>query len=150
MGHTSLSGFSWSRVVHAFVQLGRGRFLDLRKNCSIESMAILMKKCSYLFDFSWERLNFATIWVWVSGLPLQYWSMDVILAIGNKMGELFDAYMSFLSIRYMSLAQILVKLEPREGLYAELEMSSLDLTHQQTQDYEGIPFRCRRCHQHGH
>jgi hypothetical protein len=49
----------------------------------------------------------------------------------------------------MVVAHILVSLEIREGLVEDLEILSRGKAHKEKLDYEGVPFQCKRCHQHG-
>jgi hypothetical protein len=46
--------------------------------------------------------------------------------------------------------RILVSLNIREGLWEFLNLTDLGQTRVQILDYEGVPFRCRRCHEYGH
>jgi hypothetical protein len=48
------------------------------------------------------------------------------------------------------VARILVLLNIREGLREFLNLTDLGRTRVQILDYEGVPFRCRRCHEYGH
>jgi hypothetical protein len=48
------------------------------------------------------------------------------------------------------MARILVALDVRAGLAEELVLIKEEVCFHQRLDYEGIPFRCRRCHKHGH
>jgi hypothetical protein len=58
--------------------------------------------------------------------------------------------MSFSSSRKMSVARILVSLNLRKGLSDTLELTRDGLLFRKPLDYEGIPFKCHRCHKHGH
>eukprot|EP01018_Ginkgo_biloba_P031210 Gb_14160 [translate_table: standard] len=68
---------------------------------------------------------------------------------GNSLGIFLEADMSFLDTRHMIVAKILVGMDLRDGLADEmvLEKGSYDFT--QHLDYQGIPFRCVRCHRYG-
>ena len=48
------------------------------------------------------------------------------------------------------VARILVGLEIYKGLVDKLPIESAGGTHIQQIDYEGLPFRCHRCHKLGH
>jgi hypothetical protein len=58
--------------------------------------------------------------------------------------------MGFIESGEMSVARILVSLNIREGLREFLNLTDLGRTRVQILDYEGVPFRCRRCHEYGH
>jgi hypothetical protein len=90
------------------------------------------------------------IWVHLPGLPPHLWSVKVFQAIGNMLGTYLDADFSFREMGEMALAHILVSLNIRGGLQKELNITDRGRTRAQILDYEGIPFRCRHCHAHGH
>jgi hypothetical protein len=58
--------------------------------------------------------------------------------------------MSFEVTGLMTMAHILVLINLQKGLYQELLIESTAGDFVQTLDYEGIPFRCHRCHVYGH
>ena len=66
------------------------------------------------------------------------------------MGEYLDADFSFEEIGIMSMAKILVSLDLRLRLLKELTIVTTSGSFIQPLDYEGIPFRCHRCHAYGH
>jgi hypothetical protein len=71
-------------------------------------------------------------------------------AIGNKLGEFIEADLSFEDTGLMSVARILVKLDLVLGLLKDLTIETASGSFIQPLDYEGIPFRCHRCHIYGH
>ena len=58
--------------------------------------------------------------------------------------------MRFIDTREMSVEIIMVSLNIGEGLREFLNLTDLRRTRVQILDYEGEPFRCRRCHEYGH
>lgn len=50
----------------------------------------------------------------------------------------------------MAYARILVYMDTRGGLYEYITIQWRDTARRQIIDYEGIPYRCRRCHKVGH
>ncbi|KAH9329118.1 hypothetical protein KI387_001226, partial [Taxus chinensis] len=50
----------------------------------------------------------------------------------------------------MSLARILVGLDLRGGLVAEIRLHKQSTFFAHTLDYCGVPFQCVRCHDYGH
>jgi hypothetical protein len=81
---------------------------------------------------------------------MQFWNSVSFAAIGNMLGSFIEADMSFKESCHMSVARILVQLDLRPGLLQELINESSSGSFVQTLDYEGIPFRCHRCHVYGH
>jgi len=71
-------------------------------------------------------------------------------AIGNKLGDYIEADMSFEETGLMFVARILVKLDLRPRLLKYLTIETTFGSFIQPLDYEGIPFRCHRCHIYGH
>lgn len=49
----------------------------------------------------------------------------------------------------MTMARILVHLDTREGLEEKITLHWRHFSHRKNLDYEGVPFRCRRCHKDG-
>jgi hypothetical protein len=128
------------------VQNDQGGGLVLRQTWSINSTPIILKKWSPLFDSSMERMDVAPIWVWLLGLPMEFWTKKSFSEFGNFLGTYLDADMSFLESREMAVARILVSLNIREGLIEELELISGEKSFKQKFDYEGVPFHCQTCH----
>jgi hypothetical protein len=66
------------------------------------------------------------------------------------LGSFIEYDMSFEESGIMSVARILVQLDLQLGLLHELVIELSSRYFVQTLDYEGIPFRCHRCHVYGH
>jgi hypothetical protein len=122
----------------------------LLKVWSMAGMPIVLKRWTPTFDAKKERVDEEPIWVRLSGLPMQFWNSVRFAVIGNKLGSFIEADMSFEESGHMSVARILVRLDLRPGLLQELVIESSAGSFVQTLDYEGIPFRCHRCHVYGH
>lgn len=65
------------------------------------------------------------------------------------MGVFIDYDKSFVESSKMAFARILVHLDTREKLVASLKLQWQGITRLQKLDYEGVSFRCRRCHEIG-
>jgi hypothetical protein len=61
-----------------------------------------------------------------------------------------DADYSYKHTRDMAMACILVLIDLREGLAEDIFLSTKYGEINQTLDYEGVPFRCHRCHSADH
>jgi len=70
--------------------------------------------------------------------------------IGNTLGTFLYIDMSFFVSDEYAMAPILVQLNMREGLAEDLELATRGKNFKQRLDYEGVSFRCRRCHKQGH
>lgn len=95
----------------------------LARNWSITSSSLLLKIWTLLFDANKEKLGELLVWVRLPTLPPLLWTKDVIKAIGGEIGELLEAYISFLSTRTRRVAKILVRLDLRDGLFKILKIS---------------------------
>lgn len=116
----------------------------------IEMALVMLKRWNPLFDPEREQIGAGPLWVRLPRLPLQYWSEDVFVHIGNALGTYLDYDRSYIQSKNRSLAHILVHLDTREGLEEKLTLQWKNFTRIQILDYEGVPFRCRRCHKVGH
>ena len=71
-------------------------------------------------------------------------------AMGNTIGEFFKIAEQTKRMRYTSYAHICVYMDITKELPRGINMIWEDEEWFQSLDYEHIPFRCRRCHDHGH
>lgn len=116
----------------------------------IEMAPVLLKHWSPLFNPDMEQIGVRPLWVCLPGLPLQYWSGDVFVRIGNMLGTYLDYDKSYIQSKNRTLARILVHLDTREGLEEKITLQWRNFTRVQILDYEGVSFRCRRCHKVEH
>lgn len=73
-----------------------------------------------LFDPDKEKLGAGPIWVRLPGLPLQFWSEDVLGGIGDDLGVYLDHDKSYIESGNVAIAKILVHLDTKEGLVESL------------------------------
>ena len=66
------------------------------------------------------------------------------------MGTFLEADLSFLHTGVCCLGKILVLIDVSKGLVADLMISKGNLSFKQPLEYVGVPFKCLRCHRHGH
>jgi hypothetical protein len=122
----------------------------LKKVWCLADTPTILKRWTPAFDAKRERVDEEPIWVRLPGFPMQYWNTHRFAAIGNLLGSFLEADMSFEETGLMTVARILVKIDLKKGLLQEITIDSAAGTFVQTLDYEGIPFRCHRCHIYGH
>lgn len=109
-------------------------------------MPIVLRRWSPIVDASQTKMGKELIWVRFPGLPVHLWTLAFFKLLGEHMGEFIDADYSFRTTSEMAMVWILVLLDLREGLGLEVELSSRHGVFTQILDYEGVPFRCHKCH----
>jgi hypothetical protein len=102
--------------------------------------------------FSPEKEDFAhaPVWIRLYSLPQEFWLEEVLAGIGNTIGIYVKSSEATKQRRYTSYARICVYLNITKALPGSIILEYQDEDWVQTIDYEHIPFRCRRCHEHGH
>jgi hypothetical protein len=83
-------------------------------------------------------------------LPLDYWLPSTFEAIENKLGKYVKTSEATLKGRYTSYARICIEMDVSGALLEAINLEFREEEWIQNIDYEQIPFRCRRCHEHGH
>jgi len=103
-------------------------------------------------NFVPKKGTFASVPVWVRlySLPLDYWQNESLMAIGNKLGNFVKASEATRRGKYTSFARICVEIELSGALLEEIILEVFDEEWVQIVDYDHIPFRCHKCHEHGH
>lgn len=110
----------------------------LNKNWNIDSSPVMLKRWNPLFDAQRERLEIFPLWVKLPGLLSHLWTLDVFCAIKNKLGKFIKANMSFKTSKVKKVAQILVNLDPREGLFPDISLTFMGYNYLHQIDYEGF------------
>jgi hypothetical protein len=102
--------------------------------------------------FSPEKEDFAhaPVWIRLYSLPQEFWLEEVLAGIGNTIGVYVKSSEATKQRRYTSYARICVYLNIAKPLPGSIVLEYQDEDWIQTIDYEHIPFRCRKCHEHGH
>lgn len=95
-------------------------------------------------------MDFEPVWVRLPHLPLNLWHPKVLEAIGNCLGVFLKADLSYMQTGRRTVARILVGLQIYKGLADRLPIQYSCGTHVQPLNYEGLMFRCHRCHEWGH
>jgi len=90
------------------------------------------------------------IWVKLPGLPLELWSKETLIEIGNAIGRFVYVDPRCLGEKDKRIAWILIEKAYRGGFPDHIEIAWRDLKINQRLDFWGIPFRCLACHRTGH
>ena len=111
---------------------------------------MLFRRWTPLFDAHREKVDTFPVWVQAPRLPPFLWVDSVFRSIGNTLGTLLEADMSFVETRNKAMARILVMLNLEKGLLGKMKIHYKDFVYDQLLDYEHLPYRCHICHDHGH
>lgn len=106
----------------------------------------------WMMKFVLERETFTSVPVWIRlySLPLDYWLLESLKTIGNKLGHFLKSSEATLKGRYTSFSRICVEMDLSGALLEAIILEVYDEDWVQRVDYEHIPFRCHKCHEHGH
>jgi hypothetical protein len=153
----------WKPKGHYDLQLGsKGFFTIILHN--LEDRNRIFEGGSYFYNsaglflrfwterFSPEREDFthAPVWLRLYSLPQEFWLEEILAGIGNTIGSYVKASEATKQRRYTAYARICVYLNISKPLPGAIILDYQDEEWSQTLDYEHIPFRCRKCHEHGH
>jgi hypothetical protein len=97
-----------------------------------------------------EDFSMAPVWIRLYSLPQEFWLEEILMGIGNTIGQYVKASEATKQRKYTSYARICVYMNIAQALPGAVILEYQDEDWSQTLDYEHIPFRCRRCHEHGH
>ncbi|XP_059066283.1 uncharacterized protein LOC131857612 [Cryptomeria japonica] len=89
-------------------------------------------------------------WVRLPNLPLHFWVDPLLEVVGDALGDFLMVDVESSDILHSTYACILVDIDASKGLPEEIKLSTPEGFWIQPLDYEGIPFRCRRCFKTGH
>eukprot|EP00253_Pinus_taeda_P008870 PITA_08870 len=97
-----------------------------------------------------ETFSLVPAWVRLYSLPLDYLQTESLATIGNKFSHFVKVFEATKRGKYTSFARICVEMDLSGALLDEIILEVFDEEWVRTVDYEHIPFKCRRCHEHGH
>jgi len=83
-------------------------------------------------------------------LPSEYWREETLKDIGDSIGTFIKVAEETKNRRFTSYAKICVQMQLKKTLADSVSIFHDDFEWIQPLDYEHIPFRCRKCHEHGH
>jgi hypothetical protein len=114
-------------------------------------MTLLCKKlCHPLFDTRDEVVSKNPTWIKLPNLPLKSWYDYGLKAIREVLGNFIVVDASYKSNNFISVAQILVDLDPHQGIFESMEMVVGDQKYIHIFYYVNIPFMCVHCHKVNH
>jgi hypothetical protein len=114
------------------------------------SAGLFLRFWTERFNPDKEDFTMAPVWIRLYSLPQEFWLEEILMGIGNTLGHYVKASEATRHRKYTSYARICVYMNISKALPGAVTLEYQDEDWLQTLDYEHIPFRCRRCHEHGH
>ena len=114
-----------------------------------EKFPLMAKPWNKDFDPSTESFNKIPLWVRLSNLPLHLWLDSVLEAVGDALKDFLIVDTASSNVFHTTYARILVEIDISKGLLEKIMLDSSIGSWIQLLNYEGIPFRCRKCHKTG-
>jgi hypothetical protein len=103
------------------------------------------------FSLEKEDFSHALVWIRLYSLPQEFWLEEILAGIGNTIGVYVKVSEA---TRQKGIPPMLrphpVYLNISKPLPSSISLEYHDEEWSQTIDYEHIPFRCRKYHEHGH
>jgi hypothetical protein len=112
--------------------------------------SLMLKRWTHLFNPEKDHLRFHHIWVLLSGFPLAFWNLEAFKEIGNSIGKFMYVDPQHLTGLDRRVGKLLVELDLKFGLPAEVDIEWCGFVHQQRLEYVRIIFRCATCKEMGH
>lgn len=106
----------------------------------------------WMMKFVPEKGTFTSVPVSIRlySLPLDYWKNESLTTMGNKLGHYIKASEATRRGKYTSFPRICVNMDLSGALPEEIILEVFYEEWMKIVDYEHIPFKCRKCHEHGH
>ena len=116
----------------------------------LNSAGLFLRPWKEWFNSDRENLMTTQVWIRMYSLPTEHWKEEILTDIENTLGNFIKVSKKTKQRRYTSYAKICIYLDISQDLPDGIELSWDDEDWFLAIDYEWIPFRCRRCHKHGH
>ena len=102
------------------------------------------------FDPLTESFNKIPIWVRLPNLPMHLWLDSILESVGDAIGDFQIVDIATSNVLHSTFACTFVEMDVSKGLPEKICLASPRGSWTQTLDYEGLPFRCKKCHMTGH
>lgn len=97
------------------------------------------------FDPHTKIFTTTFLWVRLPHLPIQFWELDCLRAIGNSLGRYHCSSEETINYQNSTCACICIEMDFANGLPSEILLKVGNRCRRQPIDYEKIAFRCRKC-----
>lgn len=102
------------------------------------------------FNPKMEDISYAPAKIMLYSLPQEYWHDQIFEGIGNTLGTFVKIAEATKQGRYTTYARICAYMNISKPIPESICLSHHDSEWMQTLDYEHVPFRCCKCHEHRH
>ena len=110
---------------------------------------LMVKPWNLDFNPQTESFKIPT-WVRLPNFPLHFGVNSIFMEIGKALGDLCMVDSQSFEHFHSNYARILVDIDVSKGLLAKIILSYSKGSWTQSLDYEGLPFRCKKCFNTGH
>jgi hypothetical protein len=105
-----------------------------------------LKRWSPFFDPQREKKFQHRIWIKFLDYPHKFWMPEILHRLGAYFWDFISLEKASWDPDDYSIAWVLVDVDLHDDLSREKTIFHGSCSHIQTMDYNGIPFKCNRCH----
>jgi len=87
---------------------------------------LYMRSWMMNFVLEWETFTSVPIWVRLYSLPLDYWKIETLTTIGNKLGRYVKTFEATRRRKYTSFSRICVEMDLSRALLDEVILEVYD------------------------
>jgi hypothetical protein len=109
-----------------------------------------MKPWTPSFNPATDILSSAPVWVRLPNLPLHFWGLPSLEAIGSALGKFHFACRETSRHNTSTFSCICVEMDFSKGFPTEVILTGKNYSWSQKLDYERVSLRCRSCFEMGH
>jgi hypothetical protein len=109
-----------------------------------------MKPWTPSFNPASDILSSAPVWVRLPNLPLHFWGLPSLEAIGSALGKFHFACRETSRHNISTFSRICVEMDFSKGFPAKVILTGKNYSWSQKLDYERVSLRCRSCFETGH
>jgi hypothetical protein len=111
---------------------------------------LFMKPWSPSFNLATDILSSALVWVRLPNLPLHFWGLPSLKAIGSALGKFHFANRETTRNNTSTFSRICVEMDFGKGFPVEVILTSKKYSWPHKLDFEIVSLHCRSCFETGH
>lgn len=116
----------------------------------MNSKGLFMKPWVPRFDPKKKYFSYLQVKIIFYSLPHEYWDLEILFHIGNKLGHFIMLFDITKKGRYTTYAQVCVFKNLSKPFLTSILLGGEYIIWEKFIDYEQIPFWCCRCHAYDH